>query len=569
MGTVRSCWFACWSSSVALPAVACAVVLAGSVGTAAAGAAVCGTDEFAGDTLDDARWDVLRPASGAGPVVADGKLTLPIRAGDLFGGTASAENVVIQDAPNGGWTATLQLESGDLDANGEQAGLVLWKGEGAGVNAFGKVVAIQTNAGVRRYEAIWTDGSGLAVPLGSSGADVSSLPADAQLRIRYDGRTAVAEHSPDGGLTWTQIGRPARYAGPLRVGAFAVGGAGAAGTVDIERFDLACGPEVTVSATPATGTSPLAVNLASIVSEAGAQVHGASATAPRQRAVRRSRTPTRPGTYRVELSATGANGVTTVGTARVPCARPGPRRSTTSSRATSSTRAGRSATAAHRAERRRRGPAAHRVRRRHARRQRERAQRAPPAASADRGGRDDQDRRLRAHRHGGPGGHDRLALREPEQLREGGLQSAGEQSYWFERSRSEGTGTTGGNSGAVNGPVPGTVYLRITSSGGANPTLTPESSLDGTTWSPVQGAFELPGTGPVKVGLTYFSGEALRGRLRLVPGGRRRGPPGSLHDDRHHPFGDPGQQPDLRQPDALLAAGGGDAAVAHRGPRAQ
>ncbi len=86
----------------------------------------------------------------------------------------------------------------------------------------------------------------------------------------------------------------------------------------------------------------------------------------------------------------------------------------------------------------------------------------------------------------------------------------GSTSYWFERSRSEGTGTTGGNSGAVNGPVPGTVYLRITSSGGANPTLTPESSLDGTTWSPVQGAFELPGTGPVKVGLTYFSGEALR-----------------------------------------------------------
>ncbi len=159
---------------------------------------------------------MLRPASGAGPVVADGKLTLPIRAGDLFGGTASAENVVIQDAPNGGWTATLQLESGDLDANGEQAGLVLWKGEGAGVNAFGKVVAIQTDAGVRRYEAIWTDGSGLAVPLGSSGADVSSLPADAQLRIRYDGRTAVAEHSPDGGVTWTQMG--VRRATPARCG---------------------------------------------------------------------------------------------------------------------------------------------------------------------------------------------------------------------------------------------------------------------------------------------------------------------------------------------------------------
>jgi cytochrome c len=82
--------------------------------------------------------------------------------------------------------------------------------------------------------------------------------------------------------------------------------------------------------------------------------------------------------------------------------------------------------------------------------------------------------------------------------------------YWFERSRSEGTGTTGGNSGAVNGPVPGTVYLRIRSDGAANPTLTPESSLNGTTWSAVQAPFSLPGSGPVKIGLTYFSGDAFR-----------------------------------------------------------
>src|SRR5918993_673667 len=71
-------------------AVAGAAVLrdraGGESGAAAAAlAGSCGTDEFEGTTLDDARWDVLRPANG-GPTVSGGKLNLELRNGDLING---------------------------------------------------------------------------------------------------------------------------------------------------------------------------------------------------------------------------------------------------------------------------------------------------------------------------------------------------------------------------------------------------------------------------------------------------------------------------------------------------
>src|SRR5215204_687808 len=67
--------------AVALLALVCAVVGVSTASGAIAdpplralAAASCGTDEFTGTALDDARWDVLRTA-GSGPRVADGKLS--------------------------------------------------------------------------------------------------------------------------------------------------------------------------------------------------------------------------------------------------------------------------------------------------------------------------------------------------------------------------------------------------------------------------------------------------------------------------------------------------------------
>ena len=329
MRTVNA-WLSAWRSGALV--VLSALVGVVAIGASQAGAAItdpfanaallaatCGTDEFDGATLDP-RWEVRRPAGG-GPVVADGKLSLPIRAGDFINNTATAENVVLQEAPVGGWTATTRLSTAAIDVNGEQAGLVLWKGEGPpnANNTFGKIVAIQTNAGVRRFEAIWTDGGGVAVPIANSGADIAAMPADVSLRLRYDGRTVVAEYSPDG-ATWTQIGLPARYDGQLRVGLLAIGGgtAGTGGNVAFERFALSCGPEVGVVASDQDGTAPLTVNLSSTVSEPGTELtwdFGDGATA--NGGATQAHVFAEPGTYRVALSAKDADGNVTIGSTRV------------------------------------------------------------------------------------------------------------------------------------------------------------------------------------------------------------------------------------------------------------
>src|SRR3954471_25056829 len=146
----------------------------------AAHAATCGTDEFDGSALD-ARWNVLRPDGGL--AVAGGRLSLPFSNTDLIGGTASAANLVLQDAPAGGWTATTRLNIAGGDKNGEQPGLALWRSEGP--NTFGKVTFIQTNAGTRQFEAIWTEDGGVAIPIGNSSTALpAGVPADADVLLR-------------------------------------------------------------------------------------------------------------------------------------------------------------------------------------------------------------------------------------------------------------------------------------------------------------------------------------------------------------------------------------------------
>ena len=507
MRTVRS-WL-----SVALLALICALVVGATVGTGGAGAqaaAACGTDEFPGTALDDARWDVLRPAGG-GPTVADGALGLPIRAGDLIGGTASAENLVLQDAPEGGWTATAELSTAAIDVNGEQAGLVLWKGEGppSASNTFGKIVAIQTNAGTRTFEAIWTDGGALAVPIGNSGSSATSLPADAQIRLRSDGSTITAESSADDGASWARIGQAARYEGALRVGVMAIGGTGAAGTVAFERFTLSCAPTVTASA--ADGAAPLAVDFTAAGAPAGAGLAWSFGDGGTAAGATASHTFTEPGTYRVAATATTAAGDVTTGTTRV-IVRPA---------------------AGHAAADEFNGNALDpkwevlrprltgvRVASGHLRLQsyggdmhggnataRNVLLQPLPSGTATLTAKIDTSELTAT---GDQVGLVAWRAENPSSFAKVVFNRRGATQYWFERSRSEGTGTTGGNSGAVNGTVPSTVYLRIRSDGGANPTLTPESSVDGTAWSAVQAPFSLPGTGPVKVGLTYFSGDAFR-----------------------------------------------------------
>ena len=82
-------------------------------------------------------------------------------------------------------------------------------------------------------------------------------------------------------------------------------------------------------------------------------------------------------------------------------------------------------------------------------------------------------------------------------------------SYWFERQNNT-NGVPAGGANAETTGSPTHIYLRVSSDGAANPTITAESSLDGATWTAVQTPFQPGGTGPIKVGLAYFQGNTTR-----------------------------------------------------------
>jgi PKD repeat protein/glucose/arabinose dehydrogenase/type 1 glutamine amidotransferase len=197
------------------------------------------SDEFEGSELD-AKWDVLREVEEDPPVVGGGAVTLPLRQGDFIANDPLAENVLLQDAPNGQWTATAALDIGDINGPGEQAGLVMWKSESP--NTFSKIVFIQANSGQRQFEHIVTQGGSVNPPIPQSITPApAGLPADGTvlLRARYDGTAVTGEFSDDNGATWTLIGQEgheAPLAAPLRIGLTAFRGSSGEGNASFQWF---------------------------------------------------------------------------------------------------------------------------------------------------------------------------------------------------------------------------------------------------------------------------------------------------------------------------------------------
>jgi len=152
------------------------------------------SDEFDGTALDP-KWQVLRDAPAARRV-ADGRLHLKVRAGDMIGGTATAQNVLLQPVPtDSGWSATTRVDISDLSNSGEQTGLVLWESENP--NNFAKIVFINKGGGSRWFEYVLTD-NGSTVRLPNSGA-LDQIPDDVYLRATSNGAgTITVEYSLDG-----------------------------------------------------------------------------------------------------------------------------------------------------------------------------------------------------------------------------------------------------------------------------------------------------------------------------------------------------------------------------------
>ena len=119
------------------------------------------SDEFNAATLDP-KWTVTR-AAGGGPTLINGSLALPMLQGDFIANDALASNTVLQDAPSGEWTATTRIDTAGINANGEQAGLLLWKSENP--NTFAKLVAIQSSNGTKQFEFIVTQSGAVNPPI--------------------------------------------------------------------------------------------------------------------------------------------------------------------------------------------------------------------------------------------------------------------------------------------------------------------------------------------------------------------------------------------------------------------
>ena len=215
------------------------------------GPATGADDEFEGDALDRCRWTTVVNEDPSGYSVADGSLRIEAQEGDIVGGTFSARNVVLQQAPAGGsWAARTTLSIDGTD-DYVQAGIVA---RGAG-GEWGKLVVMRNPAGQWVLELARASGWQNSAPLPAGAQQDITLElfaSEGRLRGRF---------SLDDGATWTEVGAGFPLSGlstPL-IGLAAYNGTGAE-VATFERFTVGApplDPETCAPATPEPGYTML------------------------------------------------------------------------------------------------------------------------------------------------------------------------------------------------------------------------------------------------------------------------------------------------------------------------
>ncbi|WP_020384954.1 ThuA domain-containing protein [Kribbella catacumbae] len=204
-------------------------------------------DEFDGTALDKCRWSVVRPST-PNLRVADGALQIDAVAGDMYAGTNSAKNLVLQPAPaQGGFEAVTKVDIGGTDDH-EQAGILLL---GTGNNHVKANLINIPNQGWRMEFGQTINGTAVFdARLDRSGALPASVTDGVWVKLKSDGHTLTAYWSADG-TNWQAFGRN-RALNTLsepRIGVAAFNGAGA--TAKFAFFHL-----TPTAATACTPTAP-------------------------------------------------------------------------------------------------------------------------------------------------------------------------------------------------------------------------------------------------------------------------------------------------------------------------
>jgi PKD repeat protein len=159
------------------------------------------SDEFDGDRLNGCRWSKIVRENPERYSVGNGVLALQAGPGDMFGGSQSAENLILQQARSGSWTVETRM-SYEAVANYQQAGLMLYGDD----NNWAKFGLLHINGRVLEY--VWEQNNS---PRRDPSQDVlpvqDGFPSTLWMRLTSDGVDVRASYSVDG-QTWQAMGRP-------------------------------------------------------------------------------------------------------------------------------------------------------------------------------------------------------------------------------------------------------------------------------------------------------------------------------------------------------------------------
>ena len=178
------------------------------------------SDDFVGTSLDTERWsDSVRINQSAS--VADGVLTIPAVRSDIHGAGGTTPNIVLQDAPDGAWTATAKL-SFEARIQWQQAGLIVYENDDNYVKFVQQGRSSTPDAGARVFQFLKEDN---AAPQEINTPAIGALfPDDFFVRITSDGTTLTSSYSTDG-INYTAVNGTFTLAGidNPKIGLFAAG----------------------------------------------------------------------------------------------------------------------------------------------------------------------------------------------------------------------------------------------------------------------------------------------------------------------------------------------------------